>query len=53
MSKGNFFDKSKYLFYRFLIFSFLEKLLRSFHTFGKFCISLYKHKVPVKIQIAN
>jgi len=38
MSKGSFFDTSKYVFYRFFfIFSFLQKLFRSFHTFGKPC----------------
>jgi len=35
MSKSSFFDKSKYVFYRFLIFSFLQKLFRGFHTFSK------------------
>jgi len=35
MSKGSFFDKSKCVFYHFLIFSFLQKLFRGFHTFGK------------------
>jgi len=41
MSKGSFFDKSKYVFYRFLIFSFLQKLFRGFHTFDKLCVYIY------------
>jgi len=32
------FDKSKYVFYCFFIFSFLQKLFRGFYTFGKPCI---------------
>jgi len=38
MSKGSFFDKSKYVFYHFLIFSLLQKLFRGFHTFGEPCV---------------
>jgi len=38
MSKGSFFNKLKYVFYRFFIFSLLQKLFRGFHTFGKPCI---------------
>jgi len=39
MSQGSFFELSKYVFYRFLIFLFLQKLFRGFHTFDKFCTS--------------